>query len=616
MCTLKFSDKFNIINNSRDDHGRRSIIEIESNEGQRYTIVNTYFPAKTEGNQQKFIEDTKTTLQNFHQEGNIVWGGDFNIDEEEGTTTAQHSFQLKSTLPFLERDNPRHTFEHRNIELHAKRNLDRFYVPNPTDDIITRHIATHKRTDHFAVYMEMSNTSIGQQRRKSAYWKLNNTLLDIEECKKALVTTLEICKMEAEKCPEKAVEIWITTKDNIKKICTKIAKTENHKMKDKIKRLQAILDTQDLSAEYRHRLRQELDELEERKYRGAAIRCRIDMEQTDIATGYFLKREQNVQRNRQIEEIILEDGNTTREQDKIKEQFTKFYRDLYTDKEDKDPEITEKYISYAKRISDEDRQEQEKLFTKEEINKAIKDLNKNKSPGPDRLTNEFDKEHIDKLTTILKIVTDEITRREDMPQAMTNSLITLLPKDENYKRRVGKYRPISLLNTDYKIISKILTGRLAPHMEKLIHEDQQCAVKGRKIQNHLHNIRETITYCQQRNIKVRIISLDQEKAFDRVSHEFLHKTLEANNLPEHFRKWIRTLYKNPTSQVIVNQELTEEIKLTRAVRQGCSLSPLLYTLVLEPLLKELDGTTTSTRYNCQEQLQQEQKHMQTIQFFS
>ena len=292
VCTLKFSDKFNTINNSRDDHGRRSITEIESNKGQRYTIVNTYFPTKTEGNQQKFIEDAKT---NFHQEGNIVWGGDFNIDEEEGTTTAQileetmDSLQLKSTLPYLERDNPRHTFIHRNIELHTKRNLDRFYVPNPTDDIITRHIDTHKHTDHSAVHIERSNTSIGQQRRKSAYWKLNNTLLDIEECKKALDTTLEICQMEAEKCPEKAVEIWITTKDNIKKICTKIAKTENHKMKDKIKRLQGILDTQDLSAEYRHRLRQELDELEERKYRGAAIRCRIDMEQTDIATGYCFK---------------------------------------------------------------------------------------------------------------------------------------------------------------------------------------------------------------------------------------------------------------------------------------------------------------------------------------
>ena len=130
-------------------------------------------------------------------------------------------------------------------------------------------------------------------------------------------------------------------------------------MKDKIKRLQAILDSQDLSVEYKHRLRQELDELEERKYRGAAIRCRIDMEQRDIATGYFLKREQNVQRSRLIEEIILEDGSTTREQDRIKEQFTKFYRDLYREEEDKDPEITEKYIGY---ISDEDRQEQEKAL--------------------------------------------------------------------------------------------------------------------------------------------------------------------------------------------------------------------------------------------------------------
>ena len=87
--------------------------------------------------------------------------------------------------------------------------------------------------------------------------------------------------------------------------------------------------------------------------------------------------------------------------------------------------------------------------------------------------------------------------------------------------------PVSLLNADYKIISKILTSRMQPVMHKLVHEDQQCAVKGRKIQNHLHNIREIITYCR---VKARNLSLDQEKAFDRVSHSFLHKILEANNI--------------------------------------------------------------------------------------
>ena len=226
-------------------------------------------------------------------------------------------------------------------------------------------------------------------------------------------------------------------------------------------------------------------------------------------------------------------------------------------------------------------------FTEKEIEVAIKELNKNKSPGPDGLTSEFCQTFQGQLTPILKKVVDQAIERGRIPGEMKLSYITLLPKDEKNRTEVSKYRPVSLLNTDYKVISKILTARLRKIMYKLVHKDQQCAVKGRKIQNHLHNIREIITYCKVKGTPVRIVSLDQEKAFDRVSHSFLHKVMEASNLSGYFREWIRILYDNPCSQVIVNQEMSEAFTLTRSVRQGCSLSPLLYALILEPLLESI-----------------------------
>ncbi|KAK3735880.1 hypothetical protein RRG08_041068 [Elysia crispata] len=76
----------------------------------------------------------------------------------------------------------------------------------------------------------------------------------------------------------------------------------------------------------------------------------------------------------------------------------------------------------------------------------------------------------------------------------------------------------------------MLTSRLQNVMHKLVHKDQQCAVKGRKIQNPLHNIRKIITYCKVKETPAGKLSLDQEKAFDTVSHSFLHKVLEASNL--------------------------------------------------------------------------------------
>ena len=144
------------------------------------------------------------------------------------------------------------------------------------------------------------------------------------------------------------------------------------------------------------------------------------------------------------------------------------------------------------------------------------------------------------------------------------------------------------MNSDYKIVSKILTSRLKPQMNTLIYKDQQCAAKGRKIHTqHLHNIRDLITYCGDKQTKAYILSIDQEKAFDRVDHNFLRVVLKECYLGKYFRDWVQIMYDNPTSRVLINQNLTEEINIERSVRQGCSLSPLLYTLALEPVLQEI-----------------------------
>ena len=321
----------------------------------------------------------------------------------------------------------------------------------------------------------------------------------------------------------------------------------------------------------------------------------MDTEQEDILTKHFLAREQNIHKDRNIKEIKTKNGIVTNHREEIKKEFQEFYKKLYTEEGLGTENRQDEYLKYVRKIEDEEKERMENPFTENEIATAVKDLNKNKSPGPDGLTNEFYQSFQGQLVPILKKVVDQAVERGKLPKEMKLSYITLLPKDLDNRTEVSKYRPVSLLNADYKIISKILTSRIQPVMHKLVHEDEQCAVKGRKIQNHLHNIREIITYCRIKGLPARILSLDQEKAFDRVSHSFLHKILEASNISRYVRDWIRILYDNPCSQVIVNQELSEEFTLTRSVRQGCSMPPLLYTLILEPLLenirqdKEIEG---------------------------
>ena len=93
-------------------------------------------------------------------------------------------------------------------------------------------------------------------------------------------------------------------------------------------------------------------------------------------------------------------------------------------------------------------------------------------------------------------------------------------------------------------------------------------------------------------MQAAIISLDQEEAFDRVAHDYLFKTITAHKLGTYIETWIKTLYGNPQSQLLVNHTLSEPFTLTRSIRQGCSLSPLFYILTIEPFLENIRQNTT------------------------
>ena len=114
-------------------------------------------------------------------------------------------------------------------------------------------------------------------------------------------------------------------------------------------------------------------------------------------------------------------------------------------------------------------------------------------------------------------------------------------------------------------------------MAKLVHENQQCSIAGRKILNHyLHFIRDIITYTQEKQTQTAIISLDQKKGFDKIAHDYL---FQKHNLGAQMETWIKTLQKTAKPNP---HTLSEPFTLTPSIRHGCSLSPLLYVLSIEP----------------------------------
>ena len=133
-----------------------------------------------------------------------------------------------------------------------------------------------------------------------------------------------------------------------------------------------------------------------------------------------------------------------------------------------------------------------------------------------------------------------------------------------------------------KIVSKSLSLRLRGVLPSIIHEDQTCSVVGRSIADNVHLLRNVFDFVEQKNLKCAFMNLDQAKAFDRVSIQYLLEVLKAYGFGPSFIKWIKLLYTNISSAVIVNRHIRESFLVCRSVRQGCAISPLLYVLSMEP----------------------------------
>ena len=139
------------------------------------------------------------------------------------------------------------------------------------------------------------------------------------------------------------------------------------------------------------------------------------------------------------------------------------------------------------------------------------------------------------------------------------------------------WRPITLLNVDYKLAARAIAATLLKVIHLVVAKDQTCGVPGRYIGENV------VSYAGFFDSPVAILSLDQEKAFDRVDWNFMHATLRRMGFGTSFLQWVGLFYSGVQSSLNVNGYLSHFFPLSRDVRQGCPLSPLLYVLVAEVL---------------------------------
>ena len=175
-------------------------------------------------------------------------------------------------------------------------------------------------------------------------------------------------------------------------------------------------------------------------------------------------------------------------------------------------------------LTDHEREMCEGLFTRDELSAALKGLQTGKAPGSDGLSTDFYLCFWDYLGDSLLSVLNESFHADSLAESQYEGLLRLVYKKDD--RCLPKnWRPISLLNTDYKLASKIITDRLKKVMSSIVHADQTCGVIGRSIFSNLHLIRDTLDFIDKTNEPAILLTLDQEKAFDRVDHDFMLRVL-------------------------------------------------------------------------------------------
>ena len=245
-------------------------------------------------------------------------------------------------------------------------------------------------------------------------------------------------------------------------------------------------------------------------------------------------------------------------------------------------------------MSEVDRDALEGKIQYGELIQAVKHMKNNKTPGTDGYPIEFFKFFWKDFGKIILLAINESYDDGEFSFVQREGVITCVPKAEKDRKFLKNWRPITLLNTIYKIASTCIANRLRTVMDSIISIEQKGFMKGRYIGENTRLIYDLLHYTSTQNIPGLLMLVDFEKAFDTISRRFIFDCLHLFGFGLSFIRWIETLNKYSSARILQNGYLTKSLSISRGCRQGDPIASFLFLIgaqVLNILCNENDQIT-------------------------
>ena len=556
-----------------------------------YCITNLYAP---NSDSPHFFEDVFNKVNEMDCVYNVI-GGDFNVvreKEDRNSNTVYHKRCKNSIDAFMEANNytdiwrvmnpGKKFFTHMTHgEKLSWSRIDYFLVSQSVGLTCDQaDIVPSINTDHSLVSINLFNED---GKRGPGIWKFNNTLLKNESFVNEMRQHILSCNDAFSYL--NAQEYWDLLKFEMKQFSIK--KSVENAFNDKQEKFEAYRKLSALQREFVidkvpdpdvakeiQLVKNEIDSYETLDAKKAAFRCKVQWShQGEKSSKYFFNMEKRNFLSKTMYMVYKNDGVLTKDYREILNVQYEFYCDLY--KEDPNVKFTLKNES-GLRLNDNQRNLLENVISKDELFDALMTLRSNKVPGGDGLTLEFYRTFWKNLKEPLYKSFMEALEVGKFGASTKRGIINLIPKKLKNELYVRNWRPIVLLNVDWKIWSKAIANRLETTTE-LIGQQQQGFIKNRSLFNNIMTTWEVVSYLRKRNMPGIVCLIDFEKCFDRISFESIMGTFKYFGFGGHFIRMLSLLFSDVELCTISNGYTSKFLKKGRGTNQGDPSSPLIYS---------------------------------------